>query len=348
MNLINGKLFINPELKSSSKNNFNMIYRNGKNITKFPLFILVLISSLFLSSCSKEKPLSKSQIDSIKTAIKDSIKAETIKDTILQYKPGREIRYSILKIKGRKTVHALDSLYKKRGREVILALNRLDTKNLRWGDSLVIPDTIMPLISYSPFPFVIEEARSVKKLLMLSRLIQAFAAYENGVLIKWGPTSTGRKSKQTPAGLFGLNWKKEKTTSTIDPTWILPFYFNFDNFEGAAFHQYDMPGYPASHACVRLLEQDAKWIYYWGQQWIVSNDGENIVAFGTPVIVFDDYNFGKTPPWKFLPQKPDTIIITDKQIDKLMKKNLQTILERQKKRIEVVAEREKKLNQNKG
>jgi len=326
-----------------------MINTERKKITRFFTPVLFVMLSIILLSCSKEKSLSKSELDSIKASRKDSIRAEVIKDSILHYKPNREIHYSILKIKGRKTLSVLDSLYGRKGRNLILTINRLDAKNLRRGDSLVLPDTIMPLVSYSPYPFVIEEARSVKKMIILSRLIQAFAAYENGVLIRWGPTSTGSKSKQTPAGLFGLNWKKEKTISTIDSTWILPFYFNFENFEGAAFHQYEMPGYPASHACVRLLESDAKWIYNWGQQWIVSRDGEDVVAFGTPVIVFDDYNFGKTPPWKFLPQKSDTITVTDEQVKELMDDYLEKILARQQRRAEIVAEREaKKSDKKKG
>ncbi len=313
-----------------------------KNIAVIFPVILVLISLVLFNDCSREKSLSRQQLDSIKASRKDSLKAKALKDSILKYKPKHPILYSILKVKGRSTAYTLDSKYGRAGRETILAINRIDSRNLRRGDSIVIPDRILPLISYSPYPFVIERARSVKKLIILSRTIQAFAAYENGVLIKWGPTSTGSKSKPTPEGLFGLNWKKEKTTSTIDSSWILPFYFNFENFEGAAFHQYELPGYPASHACVRLLEHDAKWIYNWGQQWLVSNDGEDVVAYGTPVIVFDDYDFGETPPWKFLPQNPDIVTITDEQVDDLMDDYLEIILARQVKRAEIIAERENK------
>jgi len=37
------------------------------------------------------------------------------------------------------------------------------------------------------------------------------------------------------------------------------------NKRGHSFHQYELPGHPASHGCIRLLERDATWIYDWGK-----------------------------------------------------------------------------------
>ncbi|HEX2866696.1 MAG TPA: L,D-transpeptidase [Ignavibacteriales bacterium] len=262
-----------------------------------------------------------------------------LKDTVLKYKLPRQIRYSAFAVKGRSPMAKLDSTYGTDGARLILALNRLDEADIRRADTLIVPDTLTNLLSYCPYPYVIEKAREVPKLLLISRRIQAFAAYENGVLVKWGPTSTGRKAKPTPEGLFSANWKSRKTTSTIDSSWILPYYFNFQNKEGVALHQFSMPGYPASHACVRLLENDARWLYYWAEQWILSNAGK-IEAYGTPIVVFDDYRFGKRKPWKNLLENPDAITVSDKDIQDLMDKYLPTILERSEKRKEVLAARE--------
>ena len=63
-------------------------------------------------------------------------------------------------------------------------------------------------------------------------------------------------------------------------------------------HEYDLPGYPVSHSCVRLLSEDAEWIYNWADQWKLSPDRKTVAENGTPVIVFGDYSYGKTPPWK--------------------------------------------------
>jgi hypothetical protein len=119
------------------------------------------------------------------------------------------------------------------------------------------------------------------------------------------------------------------------------FYFNFYNKEGVALHQFDMPGYPASHACVRLLEQDAKWFYYWAEQWILGSDG-NFAAHGTPVIVFDEYGWGKRRPWRSLLENPYSACVSKPEIDSLMNKYLPAIAERVEKRNEIIAEIKRK------
>jgi hypothetical protein len=78
----------------------------------------------------------------------------------------------------------------------------------------------------------------------------------------------------------------------------MPLYFNFDNDRGLAFHQFALPGRPASHACVRLLERDARWLYSWGRGWILGSGGQNVVTPGTPVLIYGAYGFGDRPPWR--------------------------------------------------
>ena len=63
-------------------------------------------------------------------------------------------------------------------------------------------------------------------------------------------------------------------------------------------HQYELPGQPASHGCVRLLERDAKWVYDWGRSWILDERGWNVVENGAPVVILGEYPHGETPPWR--------------------------------------------------
>jgi hypothetical protein len=151
---------------------------------------------------------------------------------------------------------------------------------------LVIPST-WDEIAHSPFPASYPVAAGLAKLLVIDQPSQAFAAYELGRLVRWGPVSTGRKSAPTPSGFFQLNWRSRSRVSTIDDTWLLEWYFNFHDGKGLALHKYDLPGLPASHGCVRLLERDAMWMYEWGES-------------GTPLWVIGAYAFGSTPPWRSL------------------------------------------------
>jgi len=299
------------------------------------LALLLLFVSIGCSDKSGEQPNYQTNNKPDTTAA-----VAAIRDSVFKYQIDFPVQYSNFKLKGISSIKVLDSLYGSRGRNIILALNRMDNRNIRRGDSIVVPDTVLNFLSYSPFPFELKEASSLPKLLVISRKIQAFAAYEHGLLRRWGPTSTGRKSKQTPAGLFSLNWKSKETISTIDSTWILPFYFNFHNKEGIALHEFSMPGYPASHACVRLLGEDARYIFYWADQWIVTRDGERVAAHGTPLIIYDDYKFGSPPPWKFLPEKPDTLFQDSSVLNKLIAERLPSLLERKEKRDSLIAKRE--------
>jgi hypothetical protein len=46
------------------------------------------------------------------------------------------------------------------------------------------------------------------------------------------------------------------------------------------------------------LEEDAKWMYDWGDQWVLNKGGATVRAKGNPVIVYGDYPWGQRRPWK--------------------------------------------------
>jgi hypothetical protein len=228
--------------------------------------------------------------------------------------------------------------YSESERDIILALNRIDYQNIPLNDTLVVPDTFfVNLIRYSPFPKDIQLLDSIPKLLLFSYPIQAFAAYDSGNLIRWGPTSLGRRSTPTPTGLFHTNWKAKETVSTENEEWLLPWYFNLENKRGVSIHQFELPGRPASHACARLKAEDAEWIYYWADQWIITDDGESIVAYGTPVIIFGKYDFKAKPPWSELVQNPDTAKYSESELEKVIEEYITLIKERQETRDSVVS-----------
>ena len=76
------------------------------------------------------------------------------------------------------------------------------------------------------------------------------------------------------------------------------WYFNIENRRGISLHAYELPGYPASHACVRFLDRDAKWLYDWGEEWQLDASGRTVLRNGTPVLIAGEYNFAAPPPWR--------------------------------------------------
>ncbi len=232
-------------------------------------------------------------------------------------------------------VKAFKAKYAGDERWTILALNRLDEGNIRRADTLIIPEKILSDFNqYSPFPATVSMLKDVNKIVIFSYPIQAFAAYEHGTLVYWGPTSMGSKIHPTPTGLHFANWKAKETISTVDDEWKLKWNFNIENKEGVGWHQYTMPGYPASHSCLRMLEKQARWMYDWAQQWIVK--GQNtVIAQGTPVIIFGAYPFGSRRPWLNLLNDPNANTITEADLDKEIQPHLQRIMEQQERRARV-------------
>src|SRR5690606_32876782 len=74
--------------------------------------------------------------------------------------------------------------------QTIVALNRVDKNTFVNVDTLLIPDQFDDdFLAYSPFPYTLNNAKEMDKLAIFSYEIQAYGLYENGELIKWGPSS---------------------------------------------------------------------------------------------------------------------------------------------------------------
>lgn len=182
---------------------------------------------------------------------------------------------------------------------VLERVNRADRAHLGRLDALIVPsDRDDDPLAHAPFPPGYPAAGSLPKLLVVDLAWQAFAGYEHGRLLRWGPVSSGRRAAPTPTGAFHLTWKSLGRHSTVNPRWYMPWYFNFENRRGLALHAYTLPGRPASHACIRMLDDDARWLYGWGEQWTLGAGGGTIDRPGTPVLIHDVYDYDAPPPWR--------------------------------------------------
>jgi len=273
--------------------------------------ILLLVVLAVLGSCKKN--------ETTKTTEKKPKKT-------IEYKKPKTVSFHFEKTKQWLETNKSDSTKL----DIVYAVNRTDKANFAKMDSVVIPaDFSGDLPNYLPFPLHVGALEEVSKVIIFSYPTQTFAAYENGELVYTGPTNMGRKKDQTPTGLFFTNWKAEKTTSTFNDEWDLKWNFNIENKLGVGFHEYELPGYPASHSCLRLLQKDAKYLYKWADEWILK-DKENVKVKGTPVIVFGSYDFDGTKPWYQLATDPKALDISESELETQVQPFIQKILENQK------------------
>ena len=80
---------------------------------------------------------------------------------------------------------------------------------------------------------------------------QTMHVYRNGVLIGRSTVSTGSKGHSTPGGVFSILEKKQTHRSKTYNNAPMP-YMQRLTWTGIAMHSGALPGYPASHGCVRL------------------------------------------------------------------------------------------------
>jgi hypothetical protein len=75
--------------------------------------------------------------------------------------------------------------------------------------------------------------------------------YRNGVRIGTSTTSTGKPGHDTPPGIYTILQKRREHYSNLYDDAPMPFMQRL-TWDGVALHAGNLPGYPASHGCVRL------------------------------------------------------------------------------------------------
>ena len=84
--------------------------------------------------------------------------------------------------------------------------------------------------------------------------------FARGALVATAPVSTGRRGHETPTGNFRILQKAVHHRSNIYSNAPMPFMQRLTS-SGVALHAGHLPGYPASHGCIRLPWGFAKRLY---------------------------------------------------------------------------------------
>ena len=100
---------------------------------------------------------------------------------------------------------------------------------------------------------------------------QRATLYRNGVIIGASTVSTGSRGRETPTGVFTILQKEVVHRSRTYDDAPMP-YMQRLTWKGVAMHAGHLPGYPASHGCIRLPRGFAKLLY-------------GVTKLGTPVMI---------------------------------------------------------------
>ena len=119
-----------------------------------------------------------------------------------------------------------------------------------------------------------KSASSGPLLLTIDLTAQRVMVYRDGALVAASAISTGSLGRETPTGVFSILEKKVMHRSTTYDDAPMPYMQRLTS-KGIAMHAGDLPGYPASHGCIRLPNEFAKLLY-------------GVTELGTQVMITDD------------------------------------------------------------
>ena len=97
-------------------------------------------------------------------------------------------------------------------------------------------------------------------LIVISKASQQMYVFQDGVPWQSSPVSTGRRGHSTPSGVFPILQKAVRHRSNIYSNAPMP-YMQRLTWGGIAIHAGRLPGYPASHGCIRVPYGFARALY---------------------------------------------------------------------------------------
>jgi hypothetical protein len=119
---------------------------------------------------------------------------------------------------------------------------------------------------------------------------QRVTVYDNDGWIMRAPVSSGRKGYETPTGIYALIQKEVEHYSNLYEDGYMPFMQRI-TWSGIALHGGPLPGYPASHGCVRMPLEFAERLFDQtriGMRVIVARNDPVPVEFRHPVLATID------------------------------------------------------------
>jgi lipoprotein-anchoring transpeptidase ErfK/SrfK len=109
---------------------------------------------------------------------------------------------------------------------------------------------------------------------------QRVTLYSNGVRVAQGPVSTGVPGRPTPTGVFSIIQKDRFHHSNLYSNAPMPFMERI-TWSGVALHEGPLPGYPASHGCIRMTHDFA------ARLWQVARLGVRVIVARNDVLPAD-------------------------------------------------------------
>ena len=156
----------------------------------------------------------------------------------------------------------------------VLRFNRMDRRHLYGGMSIKVPRRLEDIESFSPLPDFYPDAEADEKFILVDQSEMFLGAYERGKLVLSFPAAVGVDGHRVPNGEFRVDAIDRRHISnmyTVEEIGRLyPMHYGLRFFTDKSLpttpsyyiHGRDVPGYPASHGCIGLYDEEMQIEYY--------------------------------------------------------------------------------------
>ena len=158
--------------------------------------------------------------------------------------------------------------------EDVLRFNRMDRRHFVGGLSIKVPKCLEEVGEFSPLPITYEDAAEEEKFILVDLSEMFLGAYEKGELFASFPVAAGIDGHAVPTGEFRIDavdrrhesnlYELEETGRPYPMHYGLRFYVDksAEGWPSYWIHGRDLPGFPASHGCIGLYDEEMQREYY--------------------------------------------------------------------------------------
>ena len=188
----------------------------------------------------------------------------------VHYPSDARIEWRCLKLKWTDTPAGL---FGEHWRDVLL-FNRLDRRHFIGGRSIKVPRRLEDVRNFTPLPAIYPDAAGEEKFILIDQTETFLGAYEYGRLVFSFPVAVGIKGHRVPNGEFRIDAADRQHKSNLYTVeeigrpypmhYGLRFYVDksLETTPSYYIHGRDVPGYPASHGCVGLYDEEMQIEFY--------------------------------------------------------------------------------------
>jgi len=152
----------------------------------------------------------------------------------------------------------------------VLHFNRMDRRHFHGGISIKAPKDPQQLDGFTPLPKTFPEAARDAKFILIDQSEMYLGAYQYGKLVYSFPIALGTAGYRVPNGEYRIDaadrkhysnqYKIEEVGGPYPMHYALRFWVDKEKDDGSVstywIHGRDVPGYPISHGCIGLYDEE--------------------------------------------------------------------------------------------